>query len=84
MTEATPEDVVEQEATATRDAAPAPVVDLPTEADPFDVAEQAAPVGAGEHVLPDRDGAGNLPLEADPADAAEQAVVVEDDEDEHR
>ena len=79
MTEATPEDVVEQEATATRDAAPDPVVDLPAEADPFDVAEQAAPVGPGEHAA-----ARDLPLEADPADAAEQAVVVEDDEDEHR
>ena len=79
MSEASPEDVVEQEATPTRDAAPAPVVDVPVEADPYDVAEQAAAVGPGEHAA-----ARDLPLEADPADAAEQAVVVEDDEDEHR
>ena len=79
MSEATPEDVVEQVASPGRDAARTPALDLPGEADPFDVAEQAAPVGAGEHVA-ERD----LPLEADAADAAEQALVGEDDEDEHR
>ena len=79
MSEATPEDVQEQAASPGRDAPLPPALDLPVEADPFDVAEQSAPVGAGEHVA-QRD----LPLEADPADAAEQAVVVEDDEDEHR
>ena len=85
MSEASPEDVVEQAATPIRDAAPARVVDVPAEADPYDVAEQAAAVGAGEHPLTDdQESARDLPLEADPADAAEQAVVVEDDEDEHR
>ena len=79
MSEATPEDVQEQRATAGRDAAPPPVVDVPAEADAFDAAEQAAPSGAGEHVA-----TRELPLEADAADAAEQAVVVELDEDEHR
>ena len=79
MSEASPEDVAEQAATPTRDAAPTPEVHVPAEADPFDVAEQAAPVGPGEHAA-----ARDLPLEADPADAAEQSAVVELDEDEHR
>ena len=85
MSEATPEDVQEQAASPGRDAPLPPALDLPVEADPFDVAEQSAPVGPGEHPLSDLQGAQrDLPLEADPADAAEQAVVVEDDEDEHR
>ena len=50
-----------------------------SEAPPEDVAEQAAPVGAGEDVA-QRD----LPLEADAADAAEQGLVVDAAEDEHR
>ena len=44
MSEASPEDVAEQAATPGRDAAPAPAVDLPLEADPADAAEQAVVV----------------------------------------
>ena len=79
MSEATPEDVLEQQQTPTRDSAVDDAGALPVEADPFDAAEQAAPAAPGEHVA-GRD----LPLEADEADAAEQAVVVELDEDEGR
>ena len=79
MSEATPEDRLEQEATPTRDAATGPAPDVPLEATDADVVEQSAEVGPGEHV----DSRG-VPLEADPADAEEQATVVELDEDEHR
>ena len=79
MSEASPEDVVEQQATPTRDSAADRAVQVPAEADAADTAEQAAAAGPGEH-----DAARDLPLEADAADAAEQAVVVELDEDEVR
>ena len=79
MSEATPEDRAEQEITPTGEIPPSPTPDVPLEAPPADVQEQAAPVGPGEHVV-----ARGLPLEADAADAAEQASVVELDEDEHR
>jgi hypothetical protein len=55
------------------------VTDLPVEAEPADVLEQAADAAPGEPPA-----AVELPLEADEADAAEQAVVVELDEDEDR
>lgn len=79
MSESTPEDRLEQQATPTGDAAPRPAPDVPLEATDADATEQAAEVGPGEHVVSE-----GLPLEADPADAAEQATVVELDEDEHR
>ena len=79
MTEANPDDRLEQSETPSRDAPLPPVPQVPVEADPYDAAEQAAPAGPGEHQAT-RD----LPLETDDADAAEQAVVVELDEDEHR
>ena len=79
MSEATPEDVQEQEATPTRDAVPTPTPDVPLEATDADVTEQAVEVGPTEH-LARRD----LPLESDAADAAEQAAVVELDDDERR
>ena len=55
------------------------MTDLPAEAEPADVLEQAAEAAPAEPA-PARE----LPLEADEADAAEQAVVVELDEDEDR
>ena len=79
MSEYTPEDRAEQQATPARDAAVQPAPEVPLEADPADVAEQAAAVGPGEHTA-----ARGLPLEADAADAAEQAVVVPLDEEEQR
>lgn len=79
MSEATPEDRVEQQETPTRDAAPRTVPEVPLEATAADVSEQAAEVGPTEHRAT-RD----LPLESDPADASEQAAVVELDEDERR
>ena len=79
MSEATPEDVVEQEATPARDAATATAPDVPVEAPDADVLEQAAAVTPGQHTA-----TRELPLEADPADAAEQAQVVDLDEDERR
>jgi hypothetical protein len=79
VSEATPEDVLEQRASPTGDGPVTTAAAVPAEADPADVAEQSVPVGPGEHVA-DR----ALPLEADAADAAEQAVVVELDEDEGR
>jgi hypothetical protein len=79
MSEATPEDRVEQQVSPTGEAAPATTPAVPLEAPAPDVAEQAAEVGPGEHRA-DRE----VPLESDPADAAEQACVVELDEDERR
>ena len=79
MSEATPEDLHEQQASPTGDDAPATVPDVPLEATDADVTEQAAEVGPGEHRA-----ARDVPLESDPADAAEQASVVELDEDERR
>jgi hypothetical protein len=79
VTDSTPEDRVEQEATATRDAAMASVPDLPLEASDADAVEQAAEVAPVQH-LASRD----LPLEAPDADAAEQAAVLDVDEDERR
>ena len=79
MSEANPDDRLEQAESPTRDAPRAPSPVLPAEADPYDAAEQAAPAAPGEH-----DAARDLPLESDDADAAEQAVVVELDEDERR
>jgi hypothetical protein len=76
--EANPVDVAEQRASAARDEATTPAVEVPLEAPAADVAEQAVPTGPGEHVA-----ARDLPLEADELDAAEQAVVVEED-DEYR
>ncbi len=81
MSEATPEDLLEQAATPSRDVAPAAEPVVPLEAPVADVQEQAAVAdepSAGHRV--DRE----LPLEADAADAAEQASVVELDEDERR
>ena len=79
MSETTPEDRAEQQATASRDAALPAVPDVDVEADPADVVEQAAPVGEQEHTATRA-----LPLEADAADAAEQAVVVGLDEEQDR
>ena len=76
--EADPADLAEQHASAARDEARAPEVDVPLEAPAADVAEQQIAAGPGEHVA-SRD----VPLEADELDAAEQAVVVEED-DEYR
>ena len=76
--EADPADLAEQHASATRDEASTPDVEVPLEASAADVAEQQVTAGPGEHVA-SRD----LPLEADELDAAEQAVVVEED-DEYR
>jgi hypothetical protein len=76
--EADPADLAEQHATASRDEARPPEVEVPLEAPAADVAEQQIPAGPGEHVA-----ARDLPLEADELDAAEQAVVVEQD-DEYR
>ena len=77
MSEATPEDVVEQAASPSRDAAgPRRRPPRPTRRR----RRAGTPVGPGEHVA-----ARDLPLEADPADAAEQARRGRsDDEDEHR
>ena len=79
MSEAAPEDVQEQTASPSRDAARTPHPSVPLEATAADVAEQAPPVAPGEHLA-----ARDLPLEADAADAAEQAVVVDVDEDDRR
>ena len=79
MSEATPEDVVEQAASPSRDEPRTETPAVPVEAPDADVVEQAAAVAPGEHRA-DRD----LPLEADAYDAAEQAVVVDLDEDERR
>ena len=76
--EADPADLAEQHASAARDEAQAPEVDLPLEAPAADVVEQQRTAGPGEHVA-----ARDVPLEADELDAAEQAVVVEED-DEYR
>ena len=84
MSEATPEDRVEQQSTPTRDAALVPPPDVPLEAAEADVVEQALVTAPGQHVADQGGDAGQLPLEADPADAAEQALVVELDEDERR
>lgn len=74
--EANPADVAEQRASAARDDASTPAVDVALEAPEADVAEQAVAAGPGEHLA-----ARDLPLEADELDAAEQAVVVEEDDD---
>jgi hypothetical protein len=74
--EADPADLAEQQASASRDEASAPDVEVPLEAAEADVAEQSVAAGPGEHVA-----AREMPLEADEGDAAEQAVVVEDDDD---
>ena len=76
--EADPADVAEQHASAARDEALTPDVEVPLEAAAADVVEQQAVAGPGEHVA-----ARDVPLEADEMDAAEQAVVVEQD-DEYR
>ena len=52
MSEATPEDRVEQLATPTRDSAPSRAFEAPVEADPADVVEQAVQAGPGEHRVP--------------------------------
>ncbi|MCW2615366.1 MAG: hypothetical protein JWN08_2360 [Frankiales bacterium] len=79
MTEVSPEDRAEQQATPTRDAAATERPDVDVEATEADLLEQAVATGPGEHTA-----AREVPLEADPADAAEQAVVVELDEDDRR
>jgi len=80
VSEATPEDVVEQQVTPTGDAAAgASAPEVPLEATDADVTEQAAAVEPATHAPRD-----DLPLEADPADAAEQAAVVPLDEDDRR
>jgi hypothetical protein len=56
-----------------------PDVQVPLEAVPADVVEQAT-TAAPTEPSPSTD----VPLEADPADAAEQSAVVELDEDERR
>ncbi len=73
----TPEDRAEQDTPVVR--APEADVDVPLEAVPADVVEQAADAGPPEAPV-----GTSVPLEADPADAAEQAQVVELDEDERR
>jgi hypothetical protein len=73
--EADPADVAEQHASATRDEARPPEVDVPLEASEADVAEQSAETAPSEHRA-----AREIPLEADEGDAVEQAVVVEEDE----
>ena len=70
-------DEQEQALSPTGDLAPSTVPDVPLEADPADVAEQAADDGTAPHSV-DRE----LPLEASEADALEQAQVVPFDEDE--
>ena len=74
--EADPADLAEQHASAGRDEARTPELELPLEASAADVAEQQVAAAPGEH-----DAAREVPLEADEADAAEQAVVVEEDDD---
>ena len=71
------EDRAEQDTPVVRE--PAADVEVPLEAVPADVVEQATDAGAAQPP-----GAADVPLEADPADAAEQAAVVELDEDEER
>lgn len=74
--EASPEDVAEQRATLTRDAAASARPEVADHVPLADALEQSVPVAPDEHVA-----ARDLPLESDEADAAEQAVVVEADDD---
>ncbi len=70
-------DEQEQALSPTGDLAPTTTPDVPLEADPADVVEQAADAGPAAHRV-DRD----VPLEAGEADAVEQGQVVPLDEDE--
>ncbi len=76
MTEATPEDLQEQQLSPTGDAPRQESPELGTEVPEADAVEQAQHAALGQHRA-DRD----LPAEADDLDAAEQAVVLELDED---
>src|SRR3954462_15830756 len=70
--EADPADLAEQHASATRDEARTPDVEVPLEAPAADVAEQQIPAAPGEH-----DAARDVPLGADDLDGAGRGAVGE-------
>jgi hypothetical protein len=84
VSEASPEDRLEQGQTPTRDSERATAPAVPLEAPDADAVEQATSAGPDEHLADEGGDAGSTPLETDPADRAEQSMVVELDEDEGR
>jgi hypothetical protein len=76
---ATAEDLAEQRATPTGDAAPPALPDLPLEAPDADALEQSADAGPAPHRV-----AREVPAEVPEADAVEQAQVEPLDEDAYR